>query len=69
MAVVKACNELKKQICAIAADMMGCEENDVEFASTCVRRVGTEQTVFLTDIAYKAQVNSTVPAETTSWIS
>ena len=65
MAVVKACNELKKQICAIAADMMGCEENDVEFASTCVRRVGTEQTVSLTDIAYKAQVNSTVPAETT----
>ena len=65
MAVVKACNELKKQICAIAADMMGCEENDVEFASTCVRRIGTEQTVSLTDIAYKAQVNSTVPAETT----
>ena len=65
MAVVKACSELKKQICTIAADMMGCEEDAVEFASTCVRRTDTEQTVSLTDIAYKAQVNSTTPAETT----
>ena len=64
-AVVKACNELKKQICSIAADMMGCEETDVEFASTCVRRSGTEQAISLTDIAYKAQVNNTTPAEVT----
>ena len=65
MAVVKACNELKKQICSIAADMMGCEEAEVEFASTCVRRSGTEQAISLTDIAYKAQVNNTTPAEVT----
>ena len=64
-AVVKACNQLKKQICSIAAEMMGCEEQDMEFASTCVRRIGTQQTVSLTDIAYKAQVNNTTPAETT----
>ena len=64
-AVVKACAELKKRICAIAADMMGCEEDAVEFASTCVRRINTEQTVSLTDIAYKAQVNNTIPAEAT----
>ena len=64
-AVVKACNELKKQICSIAADMMGCEETEVEFASTCVRRSGTEQAISLTDIAYKAQVNNTTPAEVT----
>ena len=64
-AVVKACAELKKRICTIAAQMMGCEDQDVEFASTCVRRIGTEQTVSLTDIAYKAQVNNTIPAEST----
>ena len=64
-AVVKACNELKKRICAIAAGMMECEEAEVEFASTCVRRTGTEQTVSLTDIAYKAQINNTTPAEAT----
>ena len=65
MAVVKACNELKQRICSIAAGMMGCRETDVEFASTCVRRTGTDQTVSLTDIAYKAQVNNTTPAEAT----
>ena len=64
-AVVKACNQLKKQICAIAAEMMGCAEAEVEFASSCVRRTGTDQTVSLTDIAYKAQVCNTTPAEAT----
>ena len=64
-AVVKACAELKKRICSIAADMMGCEESDVEFASTCVRRTGTDQAVSLTDIAYKAQIFNTTPAEAT----
>ena len=65
-AVVKACADLKKRICSIAAEMMGCEEADVEFDSTCVRHIGTEQTVSLTDIAYKAQVNNTTPAESTA---
>ena len=64
-AVVKACAELKKRICAIAAEMMGCEETEVEFASSCVRRTGTDQAVSLTDIAYKAQVFNTTPAEAT----
>ena len=65
MAVVKACNELKQRICTIAAGMMGCEEDAVEFASTCVRRIGTQQSVSLTDIAYKAQLFNTTPAEST----
>ena len=64
-AVVKACAELKKRICAIAAEMMGCEETEVEFASSCARRTGTDQAVSLTDIAYKAQVFNTTPAEAT----
>ena len=67
MAVVKACDELKERICAIAADMMGCTEEEVEFGSTCVRRVNTDQSVPLVDIAYKAQVNNTItPAESTA---
>ena len=65
-AVVKACNDLKKRICSIAAEMMQCEEEEVEFDSTCVRRVNTQQTVSLTDIAYKAQVGNTTPAESTA---
>ena len=65
-AVVKACNELKKKICAIAADMMGCEEDAVEFASSCVRHTVTGQEISLTDIAYKSQVNNTIAAESTA---
>ena len=65
-AVVKACNELKKRICTIAAGMMQCEENEVEFASTCVRKVGTDEAVSLTDIAYKSQICNTTPAESTA---
>ena len=65
MAVVKACNELKKHICTIAAGMMGCDETEVAFTGSCVRRTGTSQTASLEDIAYKAQINNTTPAETT----
>ena len=63
---MKACAELKKRICSIAAGMMGCEEDAVEFENNCVRRTGTDQTVSLTDIAYKAQVFNTPPAESTA---
>ena len=65
-AVVKACAELKKNICAIAAEMMGCSADDVEFAGGCVRRTGSDESVSLTDIAYKAQVNNTTAAESTA---
>ena len=65
-AVVKACDALKERICAIAAEMMECTEDEVEFDSTCVKRVNTEQSVSLVDVAYKAQVNSNLPAEATT---
>lgn len=66
MAVVKACAELKQRICAIAADMMHCPQEEVEFASACVRRIHTDQAVSLTDIAYKSQVCNTIAAESTA---
>ena len=65
-AVEKACTDLKKRICSIAAGMMNCGEEEVTFERGCVRRVNTEQTVSLEDIAYKAQVNNTTPAEATA---
>ena len=65
-AVVKACNELKKRICSIAAEMMKCEEDEVVFDSSCVRRINSDESVSLTDIAYKAQVFNTTPAESTA---
>ena len=65
-AVEKACIDLKKQLCSIAAGMMHCSEDEVEFGEGQVRRIGSEQTVSLTDIAYKAQVCSTTPAVSTA---
>ena len=65
-AVVKACAELKKRICSIASEMMGCDVDEVVFESTCVRRINTDQTVSLTDVAYKSQVFNTTPAESTA---
>ena len=65
-AVEKACTDLKKRICAIAAEMMGCAADEVVFESTRVRREGSDQAVSLEDIAYKSQVFNTVAAEATA---
>ena len=65
-AVEKACADLKKTICRIAAEMMRCDADEVVFESTRVRRIGTDQAVSLTDIAYKSQAFNTTPAEATA---
>ena len=65
-AVEKACADLKKRICAIAAQMLDCREDEVVFESSRVRRIDSDQTVSLTDIAYKAQVGNTMAAESTA---
>ena len=65
-AVEKACMDLKKTICSIAAGMMGCEAEEVVFERGQVRRAGSGETVSLVDIAYKAQVFNTKPAEATA---
>jgi CO/xanthine dehydrogenase Mo-binding subunit len=58
-AVEKACTDLKKKICTVAADMMNCTADEVVFERGQVRRIDSDQTVSLTDIAYKTQVGST----------
>ena len=65
-AVEKACTDLKKQICTIGAQMMGCGEEEVVFESTRVRRVNTDQTVSLQDISYKAQLFNDQLAQATA---
>ena len=65
-AVEKACTDLKKQICTIGAQMMGCGEEEVVFESTRVRRVNTDQTVSLQDISYKAQLFNDQVAQATA---
>ncbi len=65
-AVEKACSDLKKRICSIAADMLKCSEDEVTFEAGCVRQVNTNHMVSLTDIAYKTQVFNTKAAEATA---
>ena len=65
-AVEKASTDLKKQICTIGAQMMGCTEEEVVFESTRVRRVNTDQTVSLQDISYKAQLFNDQVAQATA---
>lgn len=64
-AVELACEELKESIRTIAADMLGCTLEETEFSGSCVRRLGTEQTVPLEKIACRAQVNNCRAAEAT----
>ena len=65
-AVEQACVKLKKNICAIAAEMMDCGTEEVVFERGQVRRVNSQQTVSLTEIAYKSQCGSTTAAEATA---
>ena len=65
-AVEKACTDLKKTICSIAAEMLECSREEVVFESDRVRSVATGRTVSLQDIAYKAQLGNTQAAEATA---
>lgn len=65
-AVERACIDLKKRICEIAAEMFGCAVEEVVFEKGQVRRINTEETVSLTDIAYKTQVGNVKAAEATA---
>ena len=65
-AVEKACTDLKKKICSIASDMLQCSEEEVSFEKGYVHRIGTQEKVSLTDIAYKTQVFNTKSAEATA---
>ena len=65
-AVEKACSQLKEKICAIAADMLGCEPQDVVFEGKRVRQIDTDRMVSLEEIAYKSQVFNTTAAEVTA---
>ncbi|MBR4069240.1 MAG: molybdopterin-dependent oxidoreductase [Clostridia bacterium] len=62
-AVEKACTDLKKNICAIGAELLGCTVDETAFEGTCVRCLTSGKTVSLSDIAYKTQVGSHCAAQ------
>ena len=65
-AVEQACAQLKTKICAIAAEMMGCDADEIVFEGKQVRRLSTGQTLTLEEIGYKSQVFNTQAAEVTA---
>ena len=65
-AVERACAALIESIRTIGAQLLGCKVEETEFAGTCVRRLGTEESVPLAQIAYRAQVNNRFSVEATA---
>ena len=65
-AVELACDKLKKQMCLIGAEILGCSEAEVEFENGRVIRSGTGETVAPEQIGVKSQLFNTHPAEATA---
>ncbi|MGN0267250.1 MAG: xanthine dehydrogenase family protein molybdopterin-binding subunit [Lachnospiraceae bacterium] len=65
-AVEMACEELKSNMCQIAAEMMNCEVGDVEFTGDGVRRLDGSGFVSRFDIATKSMMNNAIAAQTTA---
>ena len=64
-AVEKACTKLKEEMCALAAEMLGCESSALEYAEGCVRRLDGSAQVSLADLATRSMVMNTRPIEAT----
>lgn len=65
-AVENACEELKKNMCRIAADMMECGADEVEFTGDGVRKLDGNGFVSRFDIATKSMLNNEIAAQTTA---
>lgn len=66
MAVEKACTQLKERLCAIAAEVLGCDAAELCFEGGCVRHEATGRTVSLPEIAAKSQCNCRLAPEATA---
>jgi len=65
-AVERACADLRKIICGIAAEMLECEKDEVVFEGKHVRKIDSDATVSLQDIVYKSQLGSIQAVEATA---
>lgn len=59
-AVEKACTDLKKRMCSIAAGLMECSEDEVVFEEGLLRRINTDQTVSIAEVGTKSQLNNDI---------
>ena len=65
-AVEQACTQLKEQICAVAAQMLGCPAGELEFAGDRVRRLDGGGEVTLAEIATKSMCGNPIAVQATS---
>ena len=65
-AVVKACEKLIDKMELIAAALMNCSKEEVQFEGNVVKRLGTDQSVSVEEIATKSQLFNDESAEVTA---
>ena len=65
-AVEKACSQLKENICTIAADLLDCKPDELEFAGRAVRKIDGTGEVSLFDIATKSMCGNMTAVEATA---
>ena len=66
MAVQKACTQLKERLCAIAAEALECDANELTFEDGRVVREATGEEMSLVDVATKSQVSNCLAPEATA---
>ena len=59
-AVEKACTDLKKQMCAIAASLLECDEDEIIFEDGKLSRINTDQAVTISELGTKSQLNNSI---------
>lgn len=64
-AVVRACTELEKRIRTVAAKMVDCELDDLEYDGQTAKNIVTGKTVTLEEIGYQAQCFNDVALQVT----
>ena len=64
-AVEKACAQLKENLCRIAAGMLDCDVDEVEFAGRTVKKLDGTDEVSLFDIAAKSMCGNETAAQVT----
>lgn len=65
-AVEKACEQLKEQLCKLAAETMGCQPGEVEFTGKAVRRCDGTAEMSLADLAIRSQCSNTTAVQATA---
>lgn len=65
-AVVKACEKLIDKMELIAVGLMNCSKEEVQFEGNVVKRLGTDQSVSVEEIATKSQLFNDESAEVTA---